>query len=471
MEKITIALRDLANDLDKHKMSKVAAFVDKVNEKSLNVKKAQYEGIQGYWIRNRRCWENCYRQKRAKKDIPAQEVWMECHAEYVKSIGRDTSDWDKYANDSGKLVKLSSKRINKKNYVFAHTVKEKTELGLDLPSAIFETIDSELFRYSQELQDQANNMSKVASYLHDKKKFTLAKKAASAAEMLAKEAQFTGSQWNPMNWLQNTKANRGNLGSFWVKRRLKRVLDQANALRNKFPQDMSYVTDPTLQSELEAEYTQLQNNMTKELNQINKITSNNEQGQGVYNAVSGPFEAFVKDRRPRSRRRNLDELVNTLVPIFHQSSDGNLTEQFRQTPLTRNENQPRQQQPESSQSQKQQMSFDWDAKQESAEPQESVSPQESQQNVEQIQQWIDQIQNLIGKRVRLQSGENRKLLDEILDHFQSQLSQSTGGASQNEKQRAASSRRGRKYAQNVSQLELSPKARYLLYKLKKDYLT
>ena len=66
-------------------------------EKALsNYKMAQYVGAQGYWLRNRRCWDNCYRQKRtAKPGGSAQEVWMECWDEYREAINNPKSTWAK----------------------------------------------------------------------------------------------------------------------------------------------------------------------------------------------------------------------------------------------------------------------------------------------------------------------------------------------------------------------------------------
>jgi len=51
------------------------------------MKKAFYEGIQGYWSVNSRCWPNCQKAKMDGKDKSKHEAYMECLDEYNK--------WDK----------------------------------------------------------------------------------------------------------------------------------------------------------------------------------------------------------------------------------------------------------------------------------------------------------------------------------------------------------------------------------------
>jgi hypothetical protein len=63
MEKVIEKIVDFASKLDKKSFSKEANAVDDI---ALNlIKVSQYVGSQGYWIRNERCWSNCYREKRA----------------------------------------------------------------------------------------------------------------------------------------------------------------------------------------------------------------------------------------------------------------------------------------------------------------------------------------------------------------------------------------------------------------------
>ena len=118
MEKIIEKLASLAEELDSKNLSVHADTVDGVAKTILGVKTAQYVGIQGYWVRNSRCWGNCYRQKRSSNpETPTQEVWAECHEEYTKAIDNDSArkEWDKYAALSEKEMAL---RMDKAGYKF-----------------------------------------------------------------------------------------------------------------------------------------------------------------------------------------------------------------------------------------------------------------------------------------------------------------------------------------------------------------
>ena len=84
MQNIIVELVSVADELDRKGQVKLAAEIDKISQSLHNIKIAQYVGVQGYWLRNGRCWSNCYRIKRAKNpDMSAQEVWTACQNEYV----------------------------------------------------------------------------------------------------------------------------------------------------------------------------------------------------------------------------------------------------------------------------------------------------------------------------------------------------------------------------------------------------
>jgi len=155
-------LAEFSNSLDKLKMGDKADRLDKIAESVLDIKTAQYVGIQGYWIKNRRCWEGCYRQKRALKNIPAQEVWQECHEEYVNSINNGDGDWEKYASDDtlSKIASIDHDKINNEKSIFIKSIKEASNNGIDLPVAIFKTIDSNIEKYETGMLD---NIDKIAS--------------------------------------------------------------------------------------------------------------------------------------------------------------------------------------------------------------------------------------------------------------------------------------------------------------------
>ena len=106
MEKVIEKIVNFASKLDKKSFSKEANAVDDI---ALNlIKVSQYVGSQGYWIRNERCWSNCYREKRASNpNKPTQEIWFDCQAEYEDAINNENSDWDSYADNNVKVANIN----------------------------------------------------------------------------------------------------------------------------------------------------------------------------------------------------------------------------------------------------------------------------------------------------------------------------------------------------------------------------
>lgn len=54
------------------------------------IKTAFYEDSRGYWSRQTRSWQNCYKCK-SDKGIAPQKAWNECLSEYQGAI--DKSEW------------------------------------------------------------------------------------------------------------------------------------------------------------------------------------------------------------------------------------------------------------------------------------------------------------------------------------------------------------------------------------------
>ena len=195
MSKNTIQeLVELANTLDLIGLTKLADSVDATAKTISNIKTAQYLGIQGYWIRNRRCWENCYRQKRAtNKAMAAQEVWVECQKEYEKSINDDYSGWEKYADEDADFIKTASDSKVKPYIKLAKnnlnkSVQIKVANGEELPVAIFKTIDNNIEKYNNGLLDCADKLADIAVEL-DKNGYTgLSAHIATINSELIKEA-------------------------------------------------------------------------------------------------------------------------------------------------------------------------------------------------------------------------------------------------------------------------------------------
>ncbi len=164
---IVESLTKIASALDNKGEIKAASIIDRATEGYMLIKKAQYLGVQGYWIRNRRCWENCYRQKRASKPtLAAQEVWFECQKEYMESINNDESGWNKYAFDVN-LIKTASSSLppkiaKREETVFNKLFQEKINKGVPVPEAVFAAIQDGEKRYAKAVLKIAEKLSEVA---------------------------------------------------------------------------------------------------------------------------------------------------------------------------------------------------------------------------------------------------------------------------------------------------------------------
>lgn len=125
----------------------ISSELDSLNENYLSImKEAQYVGVQGYALRNRRCFDNCLRQKRASSDKPYDELWAECHEEYLNSINDDSYEkWNKYASKEDQSLPNLQREL----------VKTADRL-LDLSDQVSDPKDSE------ELIAVANEMIKEA---------------------------------------------------------------------------------------------------------------------------------------------------------------------------------------------------------------------------------------------------------------------------------------------------------------------
>jgi len=178
----------IAGGFDRAGGDKFASRLDDISDKLLGVKVAQYVGLQGYWIRNTRCWSNCYRQKRAgNPSMPAQEVWGECHEEYLASINNDGSKWDKYAESEEGQIKVASAKAEL-DAKLAKAIERNTKEGMSLGNAIFAGIEEMQGDNSQEFARIATELFELASDAFEdypSESVTL----ASVAEQLTKEAQ------------------------------------------------------------------------------------------------------------------------------------------------------------------------------------------------------------------------------------------------------------------------------------------
>jgi len=193
-------LASISDILDGQKRPKLASYVDQVSKNILGIKTAQYVGVQGYWIRNERCWSNCYRTKRTENPkMSAQEVWSDCQNEYVESINNPESGWEKYAG-SDPIVKFASNDqkdiIRKESEAFKAAFMEKTAGGMDPAIAAYSSIDENMNKYATAMLDEIGKLQKVANILNEHGQTEMAEKVETIITTLTKSAQ--GNIWN---WL------------------------------------------------------------------------------------------------------------------------------------------------------------------------------------------------------------------------------------------------------------------------------
>ena len=239
MEKINENLIKLASEIEEKGMLKSASIVRDAKKALEELKTAQYVGVQGYWIRNRRCWDNCYRHKRTSQPkTPAQEVWMECWAEYNKSINDDKSGWEKYATEKTN-IKLSEKDEVKWNKSFISKVENKAKEGFSTPEAIYATIEEEEERHFDKVLNSSSELMSIAETFNNNNMKDLGKKLADVSVEMLKEADFGNrptSAWEKIKspferggrWLADKWTGKGNKND--VVERIQDVINRANQL-------------------------------------------------------------------------------------------------------------------------------------------------------------------------------------------------------------------------------------------------
>lgn len=92
----------------------VASSLLEASENLHMIKTAQYVGIQGTWIRNGRCFTNCIRMKKSSNpDLKDQQIWSECHKEWMGGIHYDSNEkFDKYASSNDPLINEIHSKVN-----------------------------------------------------------------------------------------------------------------------------------------------------------------------------------------------------------------------------------------------------------------------------------------------------------------------------------------------------------------------
>ena len=184
MSKALEKLADIATQLDERNLLVEADAVDQLIRTAAQVKQAQYAGVQGWAIRNGRCWGNCYRQKRAQTPSKAaQEVWMECWDEYQKNLGKAGTSWDKYAESEDSL------KMGVREERFAAAVQRRLANGEEIGEAVAAQLGHDTSLLSQKIIDVSAALLDVAQRLEPKYPI-LASSLVDANDTLLKEAGF-----------------------------------------------------------------------------------------------------------------------------------------------------------------------------------------------------------------------------------------------------------------------------------------
>ena len=237
MANINNSLIKVAGELKEKGLEKSSVVVNDVLK--IIKKEAQYTGAylgcQGYWIRNRRCWDNCYRQKRtAEPKKAAQEVWFECWDEYLKSINNPKDNWAKYASvEDIKINKGELKELNKK---FAEEVMVKVNNGMGLPESIYDILNKEVEEYKDKVIEQAGKLTELAVSLNKNGFKELSIKVAEISNEVLKEAGFFG--WVGEKF-KDWAAKKGKLLKY-----IREIADKSIDLSRRLKQQLRYTRQP-----------------------------------------------------------------------------------------------------------------------------------------------------------------------------------------------------------------------------------
>jgi len=235
MKNVNDKLTKIASALESKGLKKSSLVVRDAIKAAANYKMAQYVGVQGYWLKNRRCWDNCYRHKRtAEPGTPAQEVWMECWSEYNDSINNDSSPWGKYANKED-VIKISGKEEKEWNKMFVESVDKRVKEGMKRPVAIYDVIDSEAQKYAAKIIEASSDLMTLADAFSKNGQKEIGEQMEEVAIEMLKEAQFQGTNPNFFSRMkQKAKDWFGGKGKKEdVIRKIQDVISRANDLMAK----------------------------------------------------------------------------------------------------------------------------------------------------------------------------------------------------------------------------------------------
>tara|TARA_Y100000034_G_scaffold136138_1_gene211027 strand:- start:10112 stop:11956 length:1845 start_codon:yes stop_codon:yes gene_type:complete len=324
MENVIQELSQLANEMEGASLSKLAANVDKVAERTLWVKKAQYVGAQGYWIRNSRCWQNCYRQKRASEPKrPVHDIWWECQEEYTEAINNDDAAWNKYADENSFVKTAENKEmVDHEEQVFRYAVAKNIDAGMPFENAVHESLQEGMERYSVALIDNADRMMHVAESLKEAGQEQMSAKAVDIANHLVHEAEigdrggFLGGVKDKFQGVfQKTK---------YIASRLQNTINKLQKVRSTVPQG-GFDTNNQVQqaTQFSADFNSIMVELEEEVKKLQGISlGNNQEAQNLLNSAMqylnqrvGPIDG-KQVNKGLGRGGRLDQIVSGIQGVL-----------------------------------------------------------------------------------------------------------------------------------------------------------
>lgn len=195
---IAIELLDFSQKLSANGFLTYASEVDLSANDIITVGKEL--GSQGYWVRNERCWQGCYRQKRSSSPrTPAQKIWNQCLDEYQDAIKGDNASWDKYAG-ANSVIKVGSSSLDAQ---FVNSINKNNDIGIEIYTKISDKLDEHKKAYAKAIENLLFISSKVSDEHISKEAFEL-------AEKLYKEAGIWDTIKGIGNAAKETAKNVGN---------------------------------------------------------------------------------------------------------------------------------------------------------------------------------------------------------------------------------------------------------------------
>jgi len=134
-------LRSSSEDVDGEELDKtkkeLLSVIDQLKTAASQThlqKRALYEGVQGYFVSQRRAWSNCVKCKQDAGTNP-QKAWDECLEEYQK--GSKDAKWVlDYASDAKDKMKVKAQAYQSQMGAYWEKIDQKKKAGMSTAEAV-----------------------------------------------------------------------------------------------------------------------------------------------------------------------------------------------------------------------------------------------------------------------------------------------------------------------------------------------